>query len=716
MTIDVREQHERQTMRAFGFRRYGPPDVLEMLEVPRPEPGPGEVLISVAAAGVNPADWALRAGRLRPFVRLELPFISGSDVAGVVEETGEGVTKFVPGEAVYAMTPTTTGGAYAEYVAVATDRVAKVPSGLSLEEAAAVPLAALTALQALRDKAELATGKHVLINGASGGVGTFAVQIAKTFGARVTAACSGRNVELVRGLGADEVIDYNSDDIAPAGPRYDVVFGAVNTLPLLRWRRALRPEGKIVTVNPLFENAVVAQLAGAIGRVRLEGVLVRPSGADLETVGAWISDGKVRPVIDCSYPLHDAATAHRYSESRRVRGKLVLVVDEQLAGTEAGSFSTGEVPVGRRHEESPVTPAQTTIRSEERVPVSPRQDLSYGGKKKGGRAMSAWRSHADGPALRTEGLVRRFGDNAAVDGVDLEVATGEIYGFLGPNGAGKTTTVRMLVTLLAPSAGRAWVAGCDVASDPGGVRLRIGVALQEAALDAMQTGTEILRLQGRFYGLTGAEIERRLKDLRDLIDIGDALDRFVGSYSGGMRRRLDLASALMHNPEVLFLDEPTTGLDPVSRIKVWEEVKRLNSELGVTIFLTTQYLEEADHLADRVGIIDRGRIVAEGSPAELKRSVGQDLVVISTRGGSFAMDGVVDRLRALETVERVDAHEGELTVATPDGSRVVGRVAVALEKAGIAVDGLTLRTPSLDDVFLEVTGNRMRIPEGQVAA
>jgi ABC-type ATPase involved in cell division len=166
--------------------------------------------------------------------------------------------------------------------------------------------------------------------------------------------------------------------------------------------------------------------------------------------------------------------------------------------------------------------------------------------------MSARRASADGPAIRAEGLVRRFGDNAAVDGVDLEVAPGEIYGFLGPNGAGKTTTVRMLVTLLAPTAGRAWVAGRDVLSDPGGVRLRIGVALQEAALDPMQTGAEILRLQGRLYGLTGPEIENRLEDLRGLIDIGDALDRFVGSYSGGMRRRLDLASALVHNPEVLF--------------------------------------------------------------------------------------------------------------------------------------------------------------------
>ena len=190
---------------------------------------------------MNPADWALRGGRLRPFVRLKLPFVSGSDVAGVIEAVGAAMTKFVPGETVYAMTPTTTGGAYAEYVTVAADNVARVPSGLSLEEAAAVSLVALTALQALRDKAELMAGDHVLINSASGGVGSFAVQISKAMGAQVTAMCSERNIELVRGLGADEIIDYTRGDITAARPRYDVVFSAVNTLPFLRWRRALRP-------------------------------------------------------------------------------------------------------------------------------------------------------------------------------------------------------------------------------------------------------------------------------------------------------------------------------------------------------------------------------------------------------------------------------------------------------------------------------------------
>ncbi len=312
---------------------------------------------------------------------------------------------------------------------------------------------------------------------------------------------------------------------------------------------------------------------------------------------------------------------------------------------------------------------------------------------------------AKGVAIGASGLTRRFGGNVAVDGIDLSVEEGEIYGFLGPNGAGKSTTVRMLVTLLAPSGGDAWVLGHSVKDEPGAVRLRIGVALQDAALDGQQTGVELLKLQGRLYGLSGKDIERRLGALRELIDIGDAFEERIKSYSGGMRRRLDLAAALVHNPDVLFLDEPTTGLDPVSRAKVWEEVRRLNEALGMTIFLTTQYLEEADELADRVGIISDGRIVAEGTPEELKRRVGEDLVLVKTRG---KLDGVVEKLRRLEAVDRVDVYGDEVAVAAPDGSKVVGRVAVAFEEAGVEVERLTMRTTTLDDVFLEVTGNRMR--------
>jgi ABC-2 type transport system ATP-binding protein len=308
-------------------------------------------------------------------------------------------------------------------------------------------------------------------------------------------------------------------------------------------------------------------------------------------------------------------------------------------------------------------------------------------------------------AVLTERLQRRFDDKMAVDGVDLEVPPGEIYGFLGPNGAGKSTMVRMLCTLMLPTGGRARVAGYDVADEPDAVRLRIGAALQEAALDDKQTGRELLRLQGRLYGLHRDEIDWRVQDLIPLVDLGDALDDRIGTYSGGMKRRLDLAAALVHNPEVLFLDEPTTGLDPISRAKVWEEVRRLNEQLGMTIFLTTQYLEEADQLAHRVGIINGGRLVAEGAPEELKRTVGTDLVVVEVDGDDDAAKAVLDRL---DVVESVTIAGTEILAHTADGAAAVSPVAVALAEAGIRVRALTLRTPTLDDVFLELTGNRIQ--------
>ena len=310
-----------------------------------------------------------------------------------------------------------------------------------------------------------------------------------------------------------------------------------------------------------------------------------------------------------------------------------------------------------------------------------------------------------GVAIRATKLVREFGDVPAVDGVDLEINDGEIYGFLGPNGAGKSTTVRMLCTLLAPSRGDALVAGHDVVNDPGAVRLRIGVALQEAALDPKQTGEELLRLQARLYGLSRSAANARVRELREVIDIGDALQRPIGTYSGGMKRRLDLAAALVHSPGVLFLDEPTTGLDPVSRARVWEEVSRLNRELGVTIFLTTQYLEEADALADRVGIIDAGRIVAEGTPTELKRSIGTDVIVVRVDGDAATARPAIE---LVEGVSHVEARGHELFVSTSDGPATVSAVAVALAKGGTTVRDLTLRSPSLDDVFLELTGNRIQ--------
>ncbi|GIU89310.1 MAG: daunorubicin resistance protein DrrA family ABC transporter ATP-binding protein [Acidimicrobiia bacterium] len=312
------------------------------------------------------------------------------------------------------------------------------------------------------------------------------------------------------------------------------------------------------------------------------------------------------------------------------------------------------------------------------------------------------------PAIEATRLHRAFGDTIAVDGVDLAVERGEIYGFLGPNGAGKSTTVRILCTLLAPTGGSARVAGHDVARDPGAVRLRIGVSLQDAALDDKQSGRELLSLQARLFGLSRADTDRRIRELSGLIDIGDALDRRIGTYSGGMKRRLDLAAALVHNPEILFLDEPTTGLDPVSRARVWEEVRRLNTELGMTIFLTTQYLEEADELADRVAIMNLGRIVAEGTPAALKRSLGADMIVATVEGDAEAAARAV---ATLPGVEQASTHGDEVLVRVDDGDAAIGAVAVALHGCGVPVRSLTLRTPTLDDVFLELTGGHLRAQE-----
>jgi len=314
------------------------------------------------------------------------------------------------------------------------------------------------------------------------------------------------------------------------------------------------------------------------------------------------------------------------------------------------------------------------------------------------------------PAIRTEALGRVFDAFTAVDHVDLEISNGEIYGFLGPNGAGKTTTVRMLCTLLSPTSGRATVAGYDVASQPGDVRLHIGVALQDAALDPKQTGRELLRLQGLLYGLPKAAMGKRVEELGELIDLSDALDRPIATYSGGMKRRLDLVAALVHNPEILFLDEPTTGLDPVSRVSVWEEVRRLNDELGMTIFLTTQYLEEADELCGRVGIIDRGRIVAEGTPDDLKRSVGADIIIARVDGEAAPLCPVIE---ALDGVQSVEAHGNELVIATDNGSAAISPVAVALNGCAVAVRDLTLRTPTLDDVFLDLTGSHIERDEAK---
>jgi ABC-2 type transport system ATP-binding protein len=318
------------------------------------------------------------------------------------------------------------------------------------------------------------------------------------------------------------------------------------------------------------------------------------------------------------------------------------------------------------------------------------------------------------PAIEVQQLEREFkGGLRAVDGIDLEVAAGEVYGFLGPNGAGKTTTVRMLVTLLRPTGGRALVAGHDVATEPHLVRKRIGVALQEAALDMLMTGRELMELQATLHGIPPRDVADRAANLIERVGLSQAAERRVGTYSGGMRRRLDLAMALIHAPDVLFLDEPTTGLDPVSRITLWEEVRRLRDE-GTTVFLTTQYLEEADQLADRVGIINAGRIVAEGTPAALKAEVGRPHLDLT-----FTED--TDLGRAREVMARFGDHrpasEGcHLSIAIAGGATEIAPVVRALDEAGLLVASLELVQPTLDDVFVEKTGRHLEGAEQAAAA
>ena len=307
--------------------------------------------------------------------------------------------------------------------------------------------------------------------------------------------------------------------------------------------------------------------------------------------------------------------------------------------------------------------------------------------------------------IDVRGLEREYKSGLkAVRGIDLAVAPGEVYGFLGPNGAGKTTTVRMLVTLLRPTGGSATVAGFDVSTEPAQVRKRIGVALQEAALDLLMTGRELMELQATLHGLAARSVRGRADDLIGRVGLSQAADRRVATYSGGMRRRLDLAMALVHEPEVLFLDEPTTGLDPTSRATLWDEVRRLRAD-GTTVFLTTQYLEEADQLADRVGIIADGLIVAEGTPAALKAEIGLphlDVTFMECPDLGHARDLLLAFGKLRPAPDGVD-----VSVAVAAGAAEIAPVVRVLDEAGFTVAALELVEPSLDDVFAEKTGRHL---------
>jgi ABC-2 type transport system ATP-binding protein len=308
-------------------------------------------------------------------------------------------------------------------------------------------------------------------------------------------------------------------------------------------------------------------------------------------------------------------------------------------------------------------------------------------------------------AIVVEGLAKHYpGGIKAIDGVSFQVEAGSIFGFLGPNGAGKSTAIRILTTLALPTAGGATVGGFDVVSQAEDVRRITGVALQEIGIDPLMKAQELLALQAQLFGANRAEAQARARELLELVRLTDALDRRAGTYSGGMRRRLDLAMALVHEPRVLFLDEPTTGLDPASRRDIWDEVRRLNTELGITIFLTTQYLEEADELADTVAIIDQGRIAIEGEPASLKADLGGEsinLLFDDREGANSALaelDGMGDRLQLDHDVVRLYLKQA---------AHAIPAVMNRLQQAELQPISLTLTQPTLDDVFLQVTGQRL---------
>ncbi len=315
-------------------------------------------------------------------------------------------------------------------------------------------------------------------------------------------------------------------------------------------------------------------------------------------------------------------------------------------------------------------------------------------------------------AIETVDLVKVYGgDTRALDGVTFQVAPGELFGLLGPNGAGKTTAIKILSTLLAPTAGSANVLGFDVAAQPHEVRQRLGLALQTPTLDALSTGHETLELAGRLHRMSGADIRRRASDLMELVGLTSVGKKLTGTYSGGMKRRLDLASALMHQPELLILDEPTEGLDPQSRTALWEELERI-SRAGTTMLLTTHYMEEADRLCSRLAIIDNGQIVIEGAPSDLKQSVGADTVVLQLDGGDGDLErqrsDVLQLLDGMIDSESVALHPTGVALAVPNAGSAIPDLLRRLDGNGPRIVGLQMSQPSLDDVFMKYTGRRIR--------
>lgn len=314
--------------------------------------------------------------------------------------------------------------------------------------------------------------------------------------------------------------------------------------------------------------------------------------------------------------------------------------------------------------------------------------------------------------IEVRDLVKVYGGGTrALDGVTFQVARGELFGFLGPNGAGKTTAIRILSTLLRATSGSAWVAGLDVAAQPQEVRKRLGLAMQTPTLDAFSTGRETLELAGRLHRMSRKEVKRRADELLELIGLTSVAKKLTGTYSGGMKRRLDLASALMHRPEVLILDEPTEGLDPQSRAALWEELERISTQ-GTTMLLTTHYMDEADRLCSRLAIVDNGRIVVEGAPSDLKRGVGADTIVLQLDATDDDMDHQRSEARRLLVGEvdadAITAHPVGVALAVPSASTAIPALLRRLDGNGLHITGLQMSQPGLDDVFMKYTGHSIR--------
>jgi ABC-2 type transport system ATP-binding protein len=307
-------------------------------------------------------------------------------------------------------------------------------------------------------------------------------------------------------------------------------------------------------------------------------------------------------------------------------------------------------------------------------------------------------------AIVAEGLRKRYKDVQALDGVSFSVREGEVFGLLGPNGAGKSTTVRVLTTLTLPDAGRALVAGEDVSRHPNRVRRSIGYVAQDSGVDWEATGRENLLLQGRIHGMAGKALHGRVGELLGLVGLDDAADRVARGYSGGMKRRLDIAIGLVHRPSVLFLDEPTTGLDPEARAAMWIEVERLAQQESLTILLTTHYLEEADRLAERVAIVSRGTVVVEGTPSELKANLRGELVTVDLADGDNHVDAAVKVLAIVDGASDVAGEGRQLRARVPNGAQAIPVILSALEEQGFPVGAVSTAKPSLDDVYLHYTG------------